>query len=189
MKNWLSMVLMLLLIVSVTACTRKEPPPSSLDIQRSNTTSTVAMVERVNLEDRMVTLRSLEGRLFTVHVGEDAVNLPQVRVGDRVEITYSETLEVRMAQPGEIKDESETLMAGAKPGSKPGAVEINETNVTATILELDKAKDMATLKMADGSIARVKVKNPKNLDKVKVGDTIAIKYLEVIAINVKGQKE
>ncbi|MGE4559414.1 MAG: lipoprotein [Desulfobulbus sp.] len=188
MKNWLSMVLMLLLIVSVTACSRKEPP-SSLDIQRSNTMSTVAMVERVNLEDRMVTLRSLEGRLFTVHVGEEAVNLPQVRVGDRVEITYSETLEVRMAQPGEVRDERETLMAGAKPGSKPGAVEINETNVTATILELDKAKAMAKLKMADGSIARVKVKNPKNLDKVKVGDTIAIKYLEVIAINVKGQKK
>ena len=53
-------------------------------------------------------MRSLEGRLFTVHVDEDVVNLPQVRKGDRVEIAYAETLEVRMAEPGEVINESGT---------------------------------------------------------------------------------
>ena len=52
---------------------------------------------------------------------------------------------------------------------------------------MDKIHDSATLKMADGSIARVTVENPENLDKVKVGDTIAIKYLEAIEIQVKGK--
>ena len=46
----------------------------------------------------------------------------------------------------------------------------------------------ATLKMADGSVATVKVQNPANLDKVKVGDTILIRYLAAVEISVKGKK-
>ena len=41
--------------------------------------------------------------------------------------------------------------------------------------------------MADGSVA-IKVQNPANLDKVKVGDTILIRYLEAVEISVKGKK-
>nr|WP_321466092.1 hypothetical protein [uncultured Desulfobulbus sp.] len=186
MRRLLSLVVILMLSVAVFACAKKEQP-SNLDVERTNTVQTVAMVEKVNLKDRMVTLRSLEGRLFTVHVGEEAVNLPQVRKGDRVEISYSETLEVRMAEPGEVSNESSSYQARAEPGSKPGGLEVNETIVTAEILELDKANDTATLKMADGSIATVHVENPDYLDKVKVGDKIAIKYLEVVEIKVKGK--
>jgi len=186
MRKLLTLVVIIMLSASFFACAKKEPL-SSLDIKRTNTVQSVAMVERVNLKDRMVTLRSLEGKLFNVHVGEETVNLPQVRRGDRVEISYSETLEIRVAEPGEIKNESGHHMTRAETGSKPGALEVNETIVTAKILELDKIHDSATLKMADGSIARVTVENPENLDKVKVGDTIAIKYLEAIEIQVKGK--
>ena len=47
---------------------------------------------------------------------------------------------------------------------------------------------MATLKMADGVVTTVKVQNPANLDKVKVGDTIVITYLEALEISVKDKK-
>jgi len=186
MKKVMSLVSILLLSAGLFACAKKEPP-SNLDVKRTNTVQTVAMVEKVNLKERMVTLRSLEGRIFTVHVDEDAVNLPQVRKGDRVEVSYSEILEVRMAEPGEVLNESDSYTARAEPGEKPAGVAVNETNITATILELDKANDSAKLKFADGSIASVKVENPENLNKVKVGDTIVITYLEAIEIQVKGK--
>jgi hypothetical protein len=166
----------------------KEEKASTLNVQRSDVRSTVATVLSVDLKTRMVTLRSLEGKPFTIHVGKEAVNLPQLRVGDKVEITYAQALEVRMAEPGEIRDEKATIVGRAKPGSKPQGVGITETTITATILELDKANETATLKFADGAIAIVKVQNPANLDKVKVGDTIAIKYLEALEIQVQGKK-
>jgi len=186
MKKVMSLVSILLVTAGLCACAKKEPP-SKLDVKRTNTVQTVAMVEKVNLKERMVTLRSLEGRIFTVHVDEDVVNLPQVRKGDRVEISYSEILEVRMAEPGEVINESGTYMERAEPGEKPAGLAVNETNITATILELDKANDSATLKFADGSVASVKVENPENLDKVKVGDNIVIKYLEAMKIQVTGK--
>jgi len=164
------------------------PPPSNLNVERTSSNTTVATVEAIDLKKRIVTLKSIEGRTFTIHVGEQAVNLPQVRKGDKVEITYSESLEVRMAEPGEVLADSTTMIGKAAPGSKPRGIGITETNITATILNLDKAKETATLEMADGTVATVKVQNPANLDKVKVGDVIAISYLEALEIKVMGKK-
>lgn len=200
MNKIFSMVMVVACVGILAACAKTEQPvdnqasvqeqqASNLDVQRSSVQSTVATVESVNLKTRMVKLRSLEGRPFTIHVGKEAVNLPQVKAGDRVEITYTESLEVRMAEPGEVIEESSTVVGRAVPGAKPGGFGITETNITAEILDLDKANETDTLKMANGSVATVKLQNPANLEKVKVGDTIAIKYLEALEITVKGKKK
>jgi predicted small lipoprotein YifL len=205
MKKKLRIAMLMLLATSMAACADKGPqenvkadsavqagqpaaPASNLSVERSAMSTTVATIEGIDLKTRMVKLRSLEGRLFTIHVGEEAINLPQAKVGDKVEITYAQSLEVRMAEPGEVRNETGTLIGGAKPGSKPAGVEITETIITATILALDKVNELATLKMADGSVATVKVQNPANLHKVKVGDTIAITYIEAVGIKVIGKK-
>lgn len=195
MKKTLRLATMMLCATTLMACAQpeqpsspKEEPRAELKVERSEVRTGVATVTAVDLKTRMVKLRSLEGRNFTIHVGKEAVNLPQLRKGDRVEVTYGQALEVRMAEPGEIRNETETLIGQAKPGSKPGMIGGSETTITATILDIDKAKEMATLKMADGVVTTVKVQNPANLDKVKVGDTIVISYLEAIEISVKGQK-
>ena len=54
MKNVLSLVAILLVSSGFFACAKKEPP-SNLDVKRTNTVQTVAMVEKVNLKERMVT--------------------------------------------------------------------------------------------------------------------------------------
>lgn len=205
MKKKLRIAMLMLLATSMAACAdqgqqenvnadsavrAEQPaaPASNLSVERSSVSTTVATIEGIDLKTRMVKLRSLEGRLFTIHVGEEAINLPHAKVGDKVEITYAQSLEVRMAEPGEVRNETGTLIGGAKPGSKPAGVEITETIITATILDLDKVNELATLKMADGSVATVKVQNPANLERVKVGDTIAITYIEAVGIRVIGKK-
>ena len=201
MKKTLSVAMMVLLASTLMSCAQteskstaspqapaaKEEKASPLNVQRSSVSTTTATVEAIDLQTRIVKLRTLEGKPFTVRVGKEAVNLPQVKKGDRVEITYAQVLEVRMAEPGEIRSDVSAIVAGAEPGAKPHGIGITETNVTATILEIDKANEAAQLKFTDGTIAVVKVQNPANLDKVKVGDTIAIKYLEAIDIAVKGK--
>ena len=202
MRKMLSMAMMALLAVTLMSCAQtdtqgttgsqaatKEEKVPSLDVKRSNVSTTVATVEAIDLQTRIVKLRTLEGKPFTVRVGKEAVNLPQVKAGDKVEITYAQVLEVRMAEPGEIRNEVGSVVGGAEPGAKPHGIGITETNITATILEIDKASEAAKLKFADGTIAIVKVQNPANLDKVKVGDTIAIKYIEAMEIKVKGKKK
>jgi len=199
MNKIFSVVAIGLVATSLMACSGSKPqdtappapsvekvaPASPLNVKRSEIQTTVAKVESIDLKTRMVTLRTLEGRVFTVHVGKEAVNLPQVKKGDMVEITYGQELRVRLAEPGEVRNDQVAIVTGAKPGAKPHGIGFTETHVTAKILDMDKTNELVNLEFADGTIAVVKVQNPANLDKVKVGDSIAITYIEVLEINVK----
>ena len=106
-----------------------------------------------------------------------------------VDISYGRELKVWMAEPGDVVNEQSTVVVRAKPGSKPQGMGVTETNVTAKILALDKTNELAKLELANGKVVTVKVQNPENLNKVKVGDTLGISYLEVVDIAVrKGSK-
>ena len=193
MKTVFSGVVLGLMMICLVACSKKAPQssdqPAEPLVSSSEVESTVAKVEAVDLKARKVTLSSLQGDLFIIHVGKEAVNLPQVKKGDMVDISYGRELKVWMAEPGDVINEQSTVVVRAKPGSKPQGMEVTETNVTAKILALDKTNELAKLELANGKVVTVKVQNPENLNKVKVGDTLGISYLEVVDIAVrKGSK-
>ena len=180
--GWFFMIF--LITASLSACAHT-PEKSDLKIERAGAVSVTATVEAVDLKTRMVTLRNSEGEAFAIHAGEEVVNLPQVRVGDEVVLAYVNAVSVRMAESGEYWDESVKGIGRAIPGSKPGAFEVDETKVTATIEDIDKTLNTASLRMPGGTVQVVKVKDPANLDKVKVGDRIVITYSEAVAISVQ----
>lgn len=199
-KNVFSAVVAMgLVAMGLLACVKSQPPSSArqepdtekavssagLDVQRFEVKNTIATVEAVDLKARKLTLRNVEGRVFVIHLGEEAVNLPQVRKGDVVELTFGHELEVRMAEPGEFRNEQSVFVGGAQPGARPRGVGITQTNITARILALDRTDQLVKLEFADGPIAVVKVQNPANLDKVAVGDNLAISSIEVVEVKVK----
>lgn len=193
MKTVFSGLVLGLMVMCLVGCNKKAPQPSDQPAERlvssSEVQSTVAKVEAVNLKERKVTLSSLQGDLFIIHVGKEAVNLPRVKKGDMVDISYGRELKVWVAEPGTVINKQSTAVVRAKPGSQPQGMGVTETNITAKILALDKVNELAKLELANGSVVVVKVENPDNLNKVKVGDTLGINYLEVVDIAVrKGSK-
>ncbi len=143
----------------------------------------------VDLTRRTVKLRSLDGQPFVVRVGKEAVSLPQVKKGDQVEVTYARELEVTLADPGEVVNETDVVVDRAQPGSKPEGSAIAQTRVTATILDLDKERE-GHAENGEGQARwpRSRCRTRPGPDKVKVGDTILIRYLEAVDITVKGKK-
>jgi hypothetical protein len=184
MKKHFGLLLVLALSLNVGACT-KATPEKELNIERANVVQVVATVEKVDLKKRMVTIRGPEGNVRTFRAGKEVVNLPQVRVGDKVVLDYIEALSVRMAKPGEVRAEKSEMIDAAPLGSKPEVVDTVETTVTATIMALDKVNKTATLKGPNGDVVVVKVQDPTNFEKVKVGETIVITYTEAMAISVQ----
>lgn len=184
MKKNIQFLVIGLVVVSLWGCANHDPK-NDLKIDKTRLITTEATVEAVNMKTRMVALRDQYGQSFTVYVGEEAINLPQVRVGDTVSVDYAEALAVRMAKPGEIVDETVLGVGRATPGSKPAAAEVIETTVTARIENIDKKKEIVRLRLPDGALRVVKVENPANLDKVKEGDMIVITYSEAFAISVR----
>ena len=189
MKTVFSGLVLGLMLICLGACSKSAPqpsvPPGESLVNSSEVKTTVAKVEAVDLKSRKVTLSSLQGDLFIIHAGKEAVNLPQLKKGDMVDISYGHELKVWMAEPGEVLNEQSEVVVRAKPGSKPKGMGVRETNVTAKILAIDKTNELARLELANGSVVVVKVENPANLNKVNVGDTLAISYLEVLDIAVR----
>jgi hypothetical protein len=88
-----------------------------------------------------------------------------------------------MKKPGEAEGvTAEQAVGAAKPGEVPAAVIANQVTVTATIEDISPKKTYVTLKGQEGKTFDVKVKDPKNLQKVKVGDQVIITYTEAFAI-------
>jgi hypothetical protein len=73
----------------------------------------------------------------------------------------------------------------APKASKPGGVVVDVVEWTGTVTAVDHAKRTATIQGSAGRIATVNAKNARNLDQVKVGDTVKIRYAEELAIFVR----
>lgn len=189
MQKFKMFLMMFLIACNVWACA-DSASKKDLKIERANVVSLTATVEAIDLKTRMVTIKGPKGNSVTVKASDEVINLPQVRVGDKVMLDYVEALAVRMAKPGEVRAEATGLIAAAEPGAKPGVIGAAETTVTATIEEIDKKDETVTLKVPkDGVQIIVKVQDPANLKKVKVGDTIVITYTEAVALSVQAVKQ
>lgn len=71
---------------------------------------------------------------------------------------------------------------------KPGMVIANEVQTTATVESVDQAKRTVTLKGPEGNVVTIKVPDEaQNLDQVKAGDKVDVRYLESTAIFVSGE--
>lgn len=174
--------------MTLWGCADNEPR-KSLNIEKAETVTLKATVEAVDLESRMVTLKTPAGRVFRLHAGKEVVNLPQVQPGDEVVAVYSEAVAVRMAKPGEVRDEYIEGVGRAKPGSKPGAYGVADSTVTAKIVEMDRTRQTVSLRLPDNNLLTVKAMDPANLEKVRVGDTIVITYREALAVSLKKQQK
>jgi len=162
-----------------------------LSVKKEKVVTAIATVEAIDLQKRVVTLKGPKGNVFDVTVGEQARNLPQVKVGDQVEVKYYESLALRLVKPGEgVAGIQETsALARAKEGEKPGGIAGSQVTLTATITAINKKTHEVTLKGPEGKTITVKAEHPENLKKVKVGDEIEITYTEALAISVEKAKK
>jgi Cu/Ag efflux protein CusF len=159
-------------------------------IERMSVAKMTATVEKIDYEKRMVTLKGPEGNMVTFKAGDEVKNLAQVKAGDKVTAEYYEAVAVQVLKPGEAAPGAQagSAVARAKPGEKPAGMAVNTVTVTATIDKIDKKANRVTLKGPEGNKETVKVKDPNNLKKVKVGDQVVITYTEALAIAVEKAK-
>ena len=184
-------VLMLSLSTGVFAqATKGAAPAEQPKVVKERTAVITATVTAIDLEKRIVTLKGPKGEVRDIKVGKEAVNLPQLKVGDLVTVKYYESLAVEVMKPGTASAAGEkTAIIRNKPGEMPGGMAAQQSTVTATVMAIDKKKSTLTLKGPDGKTVIAKAEDPKNLDKVKVGDDLMITYTEALAISVEKAKK
>lgn len=160
-----------------------EPPSWETTVAVEQT----ATVQAVDQKTRMVTLKDSQGKSVTFKASDQVRNLAQVQVGDEVKFGYIESLAVRVLKEGEAFPEAgeSAVMTRARPGDEPAGTIGTKTIVNATITGIDKVKKTATLKLGDGKSVTVTPRDPKNLDKVKVGERLVMTHTELVAVKVE----
>ena len=82
---------------------------------------------------------------------------------------------------------SALAQTGAAMKSEPGKVSVAEaTRVTTTIEAIDKAKRLITLKGPEGNSLVIQAgPDVKKFDQLKVGDLVAVEYVEALTLELK----
>ena len=146
-----------------------------------------AVVEAIDHETRVVTVRKPDGEAVTFTASDEARNLDQVEVGDILIAEYVESVSIEvMANEGMEADAAEVAaIARTEKGDMPGLAAMGATVVTATVEEINLELNTFKLKGPDGTINEYAARNPENLKRAAVGDLVVITVTEALAITVE----
>ena len=184
-----------LLLTTGCATTDKAPEatsqataqPAAPVMATSEVLTATFTVRAVDLDKRLVTLKDEAGKVFTIHVGEEARNLPQLKVGDRVVAKYYEAVAASLTKDltGGVTERKETTSTERTPlGQKPGGAVRNNIEIVANVTSINQKTRKVTLKGPERAIT-VKAPEDVDLSKIKVGDQVRVNYVEEFAIAVE----
>jgi hypothetical protein len=141
-----------------------------------------ATIVAIDKDNRIVTLKGPRGNLVDLRADESVRRFNELKVGDIVSATYSESIAVQVRRPGEPAPEKERVVV--RPQSTPGASVENIMTKTVTIEEIDRTASTVTVKDSEGNLRSYRVRDPNRLQGVNVGDKVDIYYTTAILLKV-----
>jgi predicted RNA-binding protein len=150
-----------------------------------DTVKLTGTVKAIDLDKKTATIEGSGGRVVTVDA-KNARNLDQVKVGDKVTLTYTREVAVSVRKTDQPPSVSETQSVQLAPkGQKPGGVEVRTVEVTGNVESVDTKKHTLTLTGPAGNVRTFQVDpSVKNLGQVKKGDQVVLRYTESAALSV-----
>ncbi len=147
-----------------------------------------ATIRAIDVPSRTVTLDGPNG-LVTVKVGKEAKRFGQLKVGDKVSVSYYQGLAAQMKTGDAAKATAAVGSTfGAANASSPGGTGGVSITSTVIIQAIDLSTNTVSFKRADGSVHAIEVENPKMKEFIKTlkpGDAVEVTYTESLAIDVE----
>jgi hypothetical protein len=178
-----------LFATTVAIATEEDTMLERPSFSASQSMTVSAVVEAIDHESRVVTVRTTDGEAITFTASEEARNLDQVDVGDLLLAEYVKTVTIEvMANEGmQPNAANASAMARSEKGAMPGMAAMEATVVTATVEEINLEMNTFKLKGPDGTVNEFVARNPENLKRSKVGDLVVITATTTVAITVEEQ--
>jgi len=150
----------------------------------------VATVEAVDAAKREITLKGPSGKVVPLSVTPDVRNLEQVKVGDRLTVTYLEALSLTLMKGGKELRAANTKSDGvrAAAGERPGGAVAEQVKVTADVTAVNRKTHMVTLRGPKQEVD-LYVADPAQLKLIKVGDQVEAVYQQAVAVGVEPAKK
>ncbi len=157
-------------------------------VKKSNSVSATATIEAIDKANRLVTIKDEKGAEDTVYVGPEVKRFDEVKVGDKIRLTYTESIVMQVRKPGDPAPTSGDKTQAVRGTGAPSATISREQTTTVEVLAIDQKLPSITVKTADGRTVTRKVEERKNLEGVKVGDKIDITYTQAVVLALEPLK-
>ena len=120
-----------------------------------------AVVDKINLEKRKVTLTLDDGKTKTYKVDKSAVNLDQVQVGDHVKMACTEELMVTVNKAGETPAAASLGAVNLAPkGSKPRGIIVETTAISGKCVSRQRERCPTSPTVRSGEWVRRRIARP-----------------------------
>jgi hypothetical protein len=154
----------------------------------STLTRTTATVTAINAEKREVTIQGEHGPV-TIQAGQGVRNFENLKVGDRVNISYYQGTMAQIVKGGKtIKDPAvSTFAQGNSPGMSPSGVIGASATVTVKIQDVNLPTNTVAFTRSDGTTHIVQVKTPEMqnfIRDLKRGDTVQVTFTDSVAVEI-----
>ena len=151
-----------------------------------------ATVTAVDMKNHLVTIQGPAGNSTIIRVTDQVKNLPQVKIGDEVNITYYRSAVVNLVKTkGDVKLGTEVsgAKASAPAGEKPAGVIEMEVTRTVEVVFVGPYQKFISFRGPDIGLRRVTLENRPDLqhylDELKKGDIVEVTYTEALAISLE----
>ena len=150
-------------------------------LSTSETITGKATITAIDKATRMVTLRNAKGIDMVVYAGEEVKRFNELKVGDVVSATYSESVAVSVRKPGAAAPPKESESVVPRQGA-PGGTVTREQTLSVTVQEIDLTAPSLTVKGPEGRTMSFKVRDKSYLQNLKVGDKVDITVTQALLL-------
>ena len=154
----------------------------------STLTRTTATVTAIDAAKREVTIQGEHGPV-TIQVGPGVKNFDNLKVGDRVNLSYYQGTAAQLVKGGKkVKDPAVSSFAqGNSPGMSPSGLVGASATVTVKIQDVNLPTNTVAFTRSDGTTHIVQVKSPEMqsfLRELKRGDTVQVTFTDSVAVEI-----
>ena len=133
-------------------------------------------VETIDHTKHVMNIKTSDGKFETIDVPAGASRFNELKVGDKVSVTYNNNVSARVKAPGEADVDTGSKASTMGQEARPGGTAVVQRTMTATISALDKSASSISFAGPNGWNYSRRVVDPTVFDKVKVGDKVDITW-------------
>ena len=153
-----------------------------LPTQTVTLSGTVATVDHAK---RVVNIKKADGKFETIDVPAGATRFDELKVGDKVSVTYNNNVSVRLKPPGEPAVDTGSKASTMGQEVRPGGTTVVERTMTAHVDSIDKSTSSMTFVGPNGWKYSRHVVDPAVFEKIKVGDQADISWNTDLKVTVE----
>ncbi len=160
-------------------------PSWAQDIKQLTHTVTLSgTVETIDHDKRSIYMKTGDGEFQAISVPPSTKRFDELKVGDKVSVTYNNTVYVRLKPQDEAAVDTGSKTSTMGQEAQPGGTTYVERTITATVAAIDVGASSMTFVGPAGWKYSRRVVDPAVFDKLKVGDRVDITWNTNVTVAV-----